>query len=136
MSIFTNKIATQWWPNMIIKESKQTNITFIYYLSLLCSHYVIDLIKKLEMHLMVVTIFLKIKFRHAQISVPKIGIPMSETACINPWFDRSAIYCMSSVVLLIMSLGSKVIVSLMVCLMHAPRPSMGPFPWPACLNIQ
>ena len=69
---------------MIIKESKQTNITFIYYLSLLCSHYVIDLIKKLEMHLMVVTIFLKIKFRHAQISVPKIGIPMSETACINP----------------------------------------------------
>ena len=69
---------------MIIKESKQTNITFIYYLSLLCSHYVIDLIKELEIHLMVVLIFLKIKFRHAQISVPKIGIPMLKTARINP----------------------------------------------------
>ena len=69
---------------MIIKESKQTNITFIYYLSLLCSHYVIDLIKELEIHLMVVSIFLKIKFRHAQSSVPKIGIPMLKTARINP----------------------------------------------------
>ena len=48
------------------------------------SHYVTDLIKKLETRLMVVSIFLKIKFRHAQISVPQIGISMSKTACINP----------------------------------------------------
>ena len=75
ISIFTNKIAIQWWPNIIMKESKQTNITFIIF-SLLCSHYVADLIKKLEMLLMVVPVFLKIKFRQAQISVTKIGIPM------------------------------------------------------------
>ena len=46
--------------------------------SLLCSHYVIDLIKKLETRLMVVSngSFLKIKFRHTQIRWPKIGILM------------------------------------------------------------
>ena len=71
-------------PSIVIKESKRTNITFIIF-SLLCSHYIINLIKKLETHLMVVSIFLKIKFRHAQISVPKIGILMSKTACINLW---------------------------------------------------
>ena len=84
ISIFTYKIATQWWPNIIIKESRRTNITFIYYFPLLCSHYVIDLIKNLETRLMVVSIFLKIKFKHGQISVPKIGISMSKTAYINP----------------------------------------------------
>ena len=66
-----------------MKESKQTNITFIIF-SLLCSHYVADLIKKLEMLLMVVPVFLKIKFRQAQISVTKIGILMLKTVCINP----------------------------------------------------
>ena len=43
------------------------------------------LIKKLELRLMLVSVLLKIKFGHTQISVPKIGILMSETACINPW---------------------------------------------------
>ena len=33
---------------------------------------------------MVVSVLLEIKFRHAQINVPKIGIPMLKTACINP----------------------------------------------------
>ena len=31
----------------------------------------------------VVSILLKIRFGHARISVPKIGIPMSKAACIN-----------------------------------------------------
>ena len=35
---------------------------------------------------MVVSVLLKIKFGHAQISVPKIGIPITKTACINPWY--------------------------------------------------
>ena len=35
ISIFTNKIAIQWWPNIITKESKQTNFTFIYYFLLI-----------------------------------------------------------------------------------------------------
>ena len=33
---------------------------------------------------MVVSILLKTKFGHIQISVPKIGIPMSKTVCIKP----------------------------------------------------
>ena len=38
----------------------------------------------MELCLTVVSVLLKIRFDHAQISVPKIGIPMSKTACINP----------------------------------------------------
>ena len=38
---------------------------------------------------MVVSVFLKIKFRHTQISVPKIGITMSKIACINPCMSSS-----------------------------------------------
>ena len=33
---------------------------------------------------MTVSGLLKIKFGHTHIRVPKIGIPMSKTACINP----------------------------------------------------
>ena len=33
--------------------------------------------------LLVVIILFKIEVRHAQISVPKIGKPISKTACIN-----------------------------------------------------
>ena len=59
-------------------------IHLFYIFSLLCSDYVADLIKKLELCSTVVSILLKIRFEHAQISVPKIDIPMSKTACINP----------------------------------------------------
>ena len=33
---------------------------------------------------MVVSVIIEIEFAHTQISVPKIGILMSETACIKP----------------------------------------------------
>ena len=61
----------------------QTNHTLrlFFIFSLLNSHYAADLIKKLELRIMVVSVLLKIKFGHAQICVPKIGI---NTACINP----------------------------------------------------
>ena len=59
-----------------------SHLFFIF--SLLCSHYVADLIKKLEMNLMVVSVLLEIKFGHAQLSLPKIGIRMLKAACINP----------------------------------------------------
>ena len=54
------------------------------------------LIKKLELGLMVVRVLLKINFRHAQISVPKIGIPMFKTVCMNLWFNikESLLYMM------------------------------------------
>ena len=35
-------------------------------------------------HLFMILVLLKIEFQHVQISVPKIGIPMLKTACINP----------------------------------------------------
>ena len=38
--------------------------------------------KKLELRC-VVSFLLEIKFGYAQISVPKIGMPMSKTTCIN-----------------------------------------------------
>ena len=34
--------------------------------------------------MVVFSVLIKIKFGHAQMSVPKIGIPMLKTACINP----------------------------------------------------
>ena len=40
--------------------------------------------KKLELRC-VVSFLLEIKFGYAQISVPKIGMPMSKTTCINLW---------------------------------------------------
>ena len=52
--------------------------------SLLCSDYDADLTKKLELCLAVVSVLLKIRFGHVQISVPKIGIPMLKAAFINP----------------------------------------------------
>ena len=50
---------------------------------LLCSDCIVDLIKKLELCLTVVSVLLKIRFGHAQISMPKIGILMSKAAGIN-----------------------------------------------------
>ena len=57
---------------------------FIFFiLSLLCSDYVADSIKNLELRLIAVLVKLQNKFGHVQNSVPKIGIPMSKTACTN-----------------------------------------------------
>ena len=55
---------------------KNYTLHLFYTFSLLCSAYVADLIKKMELCLTVVSILLKIRFGHAQISVLKIGIPM------------------------------------------------------------
>ena len=78
ISILANQIETQ------VRSLKKLFITCIFFFLLLCSHYVADLIKKLGLCLMVVSVLLKIEFGPTQISVPKIGIPMSKTACINP----------------------------------------------------
>ena len=61
------------------RESKQT----IHYVCFLFSGYHVQ-IKKLELRLTVVSVLLKVIFGHGQISLPKIGIPMSKTACIKP----------------------------------------------------
>ena len=72
------------------------------YISFLFSHYYVHItlpiwFKKPELRLMVLSVLRKIKFGHAQISVPKIGIPMSKTACINPWEQGdSDVHCILS----------------------------------------
>ena len=58
----------------------------------LCLYYVTDLIKKLDYVYWLLLFLVRIKFGHAQISVTKIGIPMSETVCINPWM-RDVVSC-------------------------------------------
>ena len=67
-------------------EGVQTNYTLhlFYIFSILCFDYVADLIKKLELCITTVSVLLKIRFGHAQISVPKIGTPKLKTACISP----------------------------------------------------
>ena len=59
----------------MIVESKQAicYISFLFF-SLLCSYYVINMIKNLELHTLIVLIWLKIVFMLAQISVPEISI--------------------------------------------------------------
>ena len=39
----------------------------------------------MELRLIIFLVLLKIKFGHAQISVPKTGILMSKAACIDPY---------------------------------------------------
>ena len=68
----------------MIKESKQNYTIHFFSISSLCSYYIADLIKKLEICLTVLSVLLKIGLGHTQISVPKIGMPMLKTACINP----------------------------------------------------
>ena len=63
----------------MLRSQNKLYITLVVFL-FSCSHYVADLIKKLELCLMVNLVLLKIKFGHAQISVPKISILMSKTA--------------------------------------------------------
>ena len=75
-------------PILSLKSPNELALHLFIMFCLLCSHYVSDLIKKLETGLMVVSIFRKIKFRHAQISVPKIGISTSKTASINPCVQK------------------------------------------------
>ena len=78
-----NKMMSQYYHLGV-----QKNYTLqLFYIFLLCLDYAADLIKKLELCLTVASILLKIRFGHAQIRVPKIGIPMSKTACMNLWYD-------------------------------------------------
>ena len=87
ISIVVKKTVTQRWLQIMIMEPKQANITIILiFFSVLCSCYVTDMIKKLELCLLVVIIWFNIEFGHTQISVPKIGKPMLKTACINPCY--------------------------------------------------
>ena len=80
ISMLANKIDESYY-HLGVQTNHTLCLFFIF--SLLYSHYAADLIKKLELHIMVVSVLLKIKFGHAQICMPKIGIPMSKTACIS-----------------------------------------------------
>ena len=63
---------------------KQAIHQIFFYFPVIMFIYVTDLIKKLDYVYWLLLFLIMIKFGHAKISVPKIGIPMSKTACINP----------------------------------------------------
>ena len=71
---------------MIMKYKQAIHYICFFFWSL-CLYYVTDLIKKLDYVYWLLLFLIRIKFGHAQISVTKIGIPMSETVCINPWMS-------------------------------------------------
>ena len=68
---------------MELKQTTHYNYFVIF--SLPCSCYYADMIKKLELHLLVGVILFKVEFGHCQISVPKISKLMSKIAYINPY---------------------------------------------------
>ena len=69
---------------MIIEPKQAAHYSYFVVFTLLCLHYITDMIKKLEFCFLVVIILFKVEFGHFQISVLKIGTRMLETTCINP----------------------------------------------------
>ena len=63
---------------------KQAIHQIFFYFPVIMFIYVTDLIKELDYVYWLLLFLIMIKLGHAKISVPKIGIPMSKTACINP----------------------------------------------------
>ena len=63
---------------------KQAIHQIFFYFPVIMFIYVTDLIKKLDYVYWLLLFLIMIKLGHAKINVPKIGIPMSKTACINP----------------------------------------------------
>ena len=84
ISILAKKIATQWGPNVIIKESlNKLYIIFRYFLVFMftsCCWF--DQKTGIEFN---GSFSFQFSVGRTQISVPKIGKPMLTTACINPW---------------------------------------------------
>ena len=68
----------------MIMKYKQAIHQIFFYFPFIMFIYVTDLIKKLDYVYWLLLFLIMIKLGHAKISVPKIGIPMSKTACINP----------------------------------------------------
>ena len=66
-----------------LRSPNKLYITFISFFLLLCSDYVADLIKKLELCLTLVSVLLKTRFGPAQISAQN-RYTMSKTPRINP----------------------------------------------------
>ena len=68
----------------MIMKYKQAIHQIFFYFPVIMFIYVTALIKKLDYVYWLLLFLIMIKLGHAKISVPKIGIPMSKTACINP----------------------------------------------------
>ena len=95
ISSVAKKTVTQRWLQIMIMEPKQaTHYNYFVIFSLLCSCHVTDMLKKLELRLLVVIILFKMKFGHTQISVPKIGKPIRKIACVNPCMYTIYITCL------------------------------------------
>ena len=71
-------------PIVSLRSPNKLYIAFILYFLIILFSLCCWFDKKLEVCSTVVSILLKIRFGHAQISVPKISISMLKTGCINP----------------------------------------------------
>ena len=87
ISVVAKHFVTQVWSEMMIMKYKQA----IHYFRFLFYHVYIMLLiwSRNSKYVYSLLLFLiRSKYVHAQISVPKIGIPMSKRVCINPWKQR------------------------------------------------
>ena len=82
LNILASKIATQWWPNIIIKQSKQT-IRYIYFLF---SRYYVRIMLVIWPKNWNCVYWKSQFYLRFNLSTSKIGIPISKTAYINPWW--------------------------------------------------
>ena len=86
ISVVAKKIVTQGWSEIMIMKYKRA-AHYIYFLFCRCYVYIMLPIwcKSWNRVYWLLLFLIRIKFGHAQISVPKIGVPISKIACINPW---------------------------------------------------
>ena len=84
ISIAAKKIVTQGRPEIMIMKYKRA-IHYICFFSLHHVHVMLLIWSKNWIYVYYLLLFLiSFKFGHTQISVPKVGILMSKTGCINP----------------------------------------------------
>ena len=88
ISIVAKHFVTQVWSEIMIMKYKQA----IHYFRFLFSYYVYIMLliwsRNWNYVYWLLLFLIRSKYVHAQISVPKIGIPMSKRVCINPWKQR------------------------------------------------
>ena len=78
-------------PILSLKSPNKLYITSIFSFFRYYAHIMLLIwSKKLELCLMVLSVLI-LNLWHTQISVPKIGIPISKTAYINPWLQATSI---------------------------------------------
>ena len=95
INVVANKIVTM-MSQISLRSLNKLYIKFILYFLVIMFKLFCWLDQKTGNVFTVVSVLLKIRFGQAQIIVPKIGIPMSKTACINPCHSKIHFKCVRS----------------------------------------